>query len=75
MSCFFLCPYPRDGAGERIGPVIMRCKREVDPLLHKLGIVLVPGIKKRQLPVGVVRLDRLYAGGLLIARSTDGKFK
>jgi len=42
----------------------MRCKRIMDQLLHELGIITVPGIEEEQLPVGIVRLDGLYAGEL-----------
>jgi hypothetical protein len=42
----------------------MGCKWKVDQLLHEFRITLVPGIEESQLPVGVVRLDRLDAGEL-----------
>jgi|GEM_PF-1155916 len=60
-SRFLICKYQRDRASERIRAVVMRCKRIMDQLLDELGIVLVSGIEKEQLAVGVVGLDRLYA--------------
>ena len=59
--CFLIRKYQRDGARERIRPIVMSCKRIVDQLLHELGIVLVPAIEKSELPVGIVGLNRLYA--------------
>ena len=62
--CFLICKYQRDYTCERIGPVVMSCERIMDQLLHELGIVLVPGIEKEQLAVGIVRFDCLNAGEL-----------
>jgi len=65
----------RDGTSKRIGPVVMRCKRVMDQLLHELGIILVPGIEESKLPVRIMWLDRLDTGELLTARPRDSKFK
>ena len=39
----------------------MRGKREVEELIDQLRIILVPRVEELQLPVRVVRLDRLDA--------------
>ena len=62
--CFLICQYQRDSTGKRIGPVVVRCKRKVNQLLHELRIITIPGIEKSELAVGVIRLNRLYAGEL-----------
>ena len=36
----------------------------MDQLLHEFGVILIPSIEEPQLAVGIVRLNRLYAGEL-----------